>query len=295
MARAVRAADGGAERGPDDAPAGTIGPMPARIPRVTKTEAIVLRHRRLGDADRIVTLLTPGRGKIDVVAKGALRARSRMAGHLEPLTRTEVVLAHGRSMDIVTQAHTLDAFVTLRADLDRLSSAMYLVEVADRLTFEDVDAGVAYGLLHVALTRLSRGDGLQLTTRVFELALLDASGFRPEWGQCVACGDAVPADRAAWSATAGGVVCERCRGGAGGAAPIDARVLRVLRAYQSLPYEEAARIRLDAELAARLEQVMHEVMHHVVERELKSARFVAAARRAGASAATIADAAGERG
>ena len=61
--------------------------MTSRVPRVTKSDAIVLRHRRLGDADRIVTLITPLRGKLDVVAKGALRVRSKLAGHLEPLSQ----------------------------------------------------------------------------------------------------------------------------------------------------------------------------------------------------------------
>jgi DNA repair protein RecO (recombination protein O) len=254
--------------------------MPGRIPRVTKTEAIVLRHRRLGDADRIVTLLTIGRGKVDVVARGALRARSRMAGHLEPLTRVEVVLAHGRSMDIVTQAQSLDAFLPLHADLDRLSTAMYLVEITDRLTFEEADLHSVYALLHAALVRLARGDGLQLVARTFELALLEATGFRPEWSECLSCGNPVAADEAAWSAVAGGVFCANCRAGHPDVRAIDSRVLRVLRAFQSLPYEEAARVRLDPELAGRIEHTMHELMQAVTEREIKSAQFVAVARRA---------------
>ena len=69
--------------------------MPARVPRVTRTEAVVIRHRRFGEADRIVTLLTPARGKLDAIAKGALRPRSKLAGHLEPMTHAEVLLAHG--------------------------------------------------------------------------------------------------------------------------------------------------------------------------------------------------------
>ena len=88
--------------------------MPGRPPRVTKTEAIVLRYRRLGEADRIVSLLTPHRGKLDVVARGVLRSRSKLAGHLEPGTRLEVALAAGRSMDIVTQAQGLDSFAAMR-------------------------------------------------------------------------------------------------------------------------------------------------------------------------------------
>ena len=169
--------------------------VPSRVPRVTRTEAIVLSHRRLGEADRIVTLLTPLRGKVDAVAKGALRPRSKLAGHLEPLTRVDVLLAHGRTLDVVTQAQMRDGFPALHADLDRLSMAMYLLELTDRLTIDRAgDDGRGqqplYELLHASLVRIARGDGLHLAARSFELALLELSGFRPEWRICVGCGSA---------------------------------------------------------------------------------------------------------
>lgn len=254
--------------------------MTGRAPRVTKTEAIVLRYRRLGEADRIVTLLTPHRGKIDVVAKGVLRSRSRLAGHLEPMTLLEVVLAHGRSMDVITQAQALESWRPVHEDLDRLSAGMYLLELADRLTVEHAEAEPVYRLLHVALVRLARGDGQQVVTRTFELGLLDVTGFRPELSVCLGCGQPVGADRASWSAVEGGVYCAACAAKREDVFVIDATVLRVLRAFQSRPYEEAGRIRLSDDLAARLEGVMHSVMHAVAERELRSARFVSAARRA---------------
>lgn len=254
--------------------------MPGRIPRVVHTLALVLRHRRLGEADRIVTLLTPGRGKVDVVAKGLLRARSRLAGHLEPLTLVELVLAHGRSLDVVTQAQTVEAFAAIHADLDRLSAALYLLELADRFTVEHAEAEGVYDLLHAALVRLARGDGQQVVARTFELALLDATGFRPELARCLRCAAAVSADAAWWAPLEGGVLCAGCASGTAGAQPIDAGALRVLRAFQAQPYEEAGRIRLTDELAARMEQAMHALTRAVAERELKSAQFVSAARRA---------------
>ena len=254
--------------------------MPGRIPRVLRTPAIVLRHRRLGEADRIVTLLTPGRGKIDVIAKGVLRSRSRMAGHLEPLTLVELVLAHGRSMDVVTQAQTIDAFSAIHTDLDRLSAGMYLLELADRITVEHAEAEGLHDLLHAALVRLARGDGQQVVQRTFELALLDATGFRPELSDCLRCSQPVAAESAWWIPVEGGVVCASCARTYSDSQPIDATALRVLRAFQSVPYEEAGRIRLTDELAARMEQAMHALMRAVVERDLKSAQFVSAARRA---------------
>ncbi len=254
--------------------------MPGRIPRVTHTAAIVLRYRRLGEADRIITLLTPTRGKIDVIAKGVLRSKSRMGGHLEPLTLVEVVLAHGRTMDVVTQAQTIEAFPDVHANLDRLSAAMYLLELADRITIEHADAEGLHDLLHTALVRLARGDGQQVVQRTFELALLEATGFRPELTTCLRCSEPVAAEEAWWAPVEGGVLCASCARTDGGAQPIDATALRVLRAFQSQPYEDAGRIRLSDELAARMEQAMHALMRAVVERDLKSAQFVSAARRA---------------
>jgi DNA repair protein RecO (recombination protein O) len=257
--------------------------MTSRVPRVTKSEAIVLRHRRLGDADRIVTLITPVRGKLDVVAKGALRIRSKLAGHVEPLTHLEVVLAHGRSMDIVTQAQTRESFGGIRGDLERLASAMYFLELVDRLTVEHDGSHGVFKLLLDALTALDRGDGANFVARTFELRLLELVGFRPELQQCVSCGRALGADEALWSALGGGVLGRECVGPDEEARPVDATTLRVLRAFQQQPYEEAARIRLDDQLAARLEALMHTLMQASSERELKSAQFVAAARRAGSA------------
>ena len=202
-----------------------------------------------------------------------------MAGHLEPLTLTEVVLAHGRSMDIVTQAQTIEPFAGLQRDLELLSTAMYMLELADRFTVEHADALDLYELLEASLRRLARGDGVQLVTRRFELGLLESTGFRPELDNCLETGEPVPADEAHWSPRGGGVVSAAGRASHASAYPIDARVLRVLRAFQTLPYEEAGRIRIDPELAGRLEQVMHEFVRAQSERELKSAAFVSESRR----------------
>ena len=252
--------------------------MPARVPRVTKTEAVVLKRRRFGDSDRIVTLLTPARGKLDAVAKGTLRPRSKLAGHLEPMTHVEVLLAHGRTLGIVTQAQTIEPFAAMRDDLERLSAGLYLLELADRFTVEEAEADAAYVLLLTALLRLLRGDGQQLVVRSFELALLEATGFRPEWQRCAACRSDVTADGLVWSPLAGGLLCGRCRESHPEAEPIAVPVVKVLRLIQDAPYEEAARVRLNERVAAGMEGVMHDLVRAMAERDLGSARFLAAVR-----------------
>ena len=130
-------------------------------PRSFNAEAIVLRHRDGGEADRLVTLYTRQRGKIRSVAKGARKVRSRKAGHLQPLTRITIQLARARGPYIITQVETLDAYLPLRDNLTLTGNASYLVELLDRFTYEEEETNTAiFRLLSDSLTRLSRGDDI---------------------------------------------------------------------------------------------------------------------------------------
>ena len=148
-------------------------------PRVYKTEAIVLRQRKLGEADKIVTLYTSHQGKLDAVAKGVRRTKSRLAGHLEPLTLGAYLLAEGRELDIVTQADTVEAFPALRDDLERLSRGLYCAELVERLTPERSEANPVFRLLAETLGYLNSAPEYELVARRFELRLLGELGYRP--------------------------------------------------------------------------------------------------------------------
>src|SRR5438270_4287523 len=121
--------------------------MPGRMPRVYRTEAVVLRQRRLGEADRIVTFFSPQLGKIDAVAKGVRKQTSRKAGHLEPLSWTSLLLATGQNLDIITQSETVESFLPLREDLQRLARGLYVCELVDRATPERLEQFPIFQLL----------------------------------------------------------------------------------------------------------------------------------------------------
>ena len=105
-------------------------------PRVYKTEAIVLKRRAQGEADSIFTLYTPNLGKIRVVARGVRKPKSKLGGHLEPLTRSALVLAKGQNLDIITQVQTIEPFLPLRDDLWRTGCALYAAELVDQFCAE---------------------------------------------------------------------------------------------------------------------------------------------------------------
>lgn len=249
--------------------------MPA--PHVYRTEAVVLRQRRLGDADKICVLFTPQRGRVEAVAKGVRRTTSRLAGHVEPLTRSRLLLAVGRSLDIITQAETLDAYPALHDDVDRLSHALYVAELVDRFTDVAPDIGGLYRLLVATLERIQVSPNLDLAVRWFELRLLGDEGYQPELGRCVHCRAQVEADGNAFSARAGGVLCPTCRQAVVGR-PLSAGAFKLLRFMQSASYEETARVRLDAALSRELETHLRDAVQVALDQEVKATSFVDAVR-----------------
>ena len=161
--------------------------MPSRE-RSIRVEAVVLRHSDWGEADRLVGLFTRQLGKIRAIAKGVRKMRSRKAGHLEPFTRTSLLLARGRDMFIITQAETIQAHTPLREDLLLVGYTSYVIELLDRFTYEEGENRALYRLLVDTLGRLSTEPDPILAVRYYEIRLLDLLGFRPQLFTCAHCG-----------------------------------------------------------------------------------------------------------
>jgi DNA repair protein RecO (recombination protein O) len=244
-------------------------------PRVYKTPAIVLRQRKLGDADKILTLYTANLGKIEAVAKGVRKTRSRLAGHVEPLTQATFMLAKGKSLDIVTQVDTLESFQLVRDDLDRLSRALYAAELIDRFTEPHEEQFVLYRLLIDTLRRIATRPDIDTPVRFFEMALLNILGYRPELEECVACRRRLEPAVNYWSAAAGGVVCGECRPGAeSDMRRLSVNALKMLRLLLHGRFEDVARVSVSPELADELERSMRDYVRWVLERDVRSSAFI---------------------
>src|SRR5688572_27559635 len=118
-----------------------------RPQRIYSTEVVVLRTRRLGEADSILTLLSADRGKFDAVARGVRKLTSRKAGHIEPLTHSRLLLAHGSNLDVITQAEAVQCFLPVREDLRTIGAGLYAAELIDRFTVEREECYPLFRLL----------------------------------------------------------------------------------------------------------------------------------------------------
>lgn len=247
--------------------------------RTYRTEAIVLRRRDFGEADRLLTLYARDRGKIRVVAKGARKPQSRKTGHVELFMRTRFLIAEARNLDIITQAEMVEAYPALREDLVRTTYASYAVELLDRFTPEEDRNPHLYDLLAEALRWFAATGQPLLAARFYELHLLQLAGFRPQLFQCVGCGQPIAEQDQRFSAELGGLLCPGCEAADRRAQPISAAAVKVLRYLQSRSWETVHQLQLRRDLHTELEQVMYYYITYLLERDLKSAEFLRRLRR----------------
>jgi DNA repair protein RecO (recombination protein O) len=245
-------------------------------------EAIVLRHADFGEADRLLTIYTRQLGKTRVIVKGARKVTSRKAGHLEPLTHVRLQLSKGRDLAIVTQADTIEAHVPLRENLVLTSRASYVIELLDRLTYDEGgDSSVIFQLLTDTLRRLSAGADPWLAIRYYEMRLLDSLGFRPQLFECAHCGRQILPEEQFFSNAAGGVICPTSARGEGlkqsertNLKSISVEALKYLRHFQRSAYTEAARAKPTPEVQQEAEGLMQGYFTYLLERELKTPGFL---------------------
>lgn len=245
--------------------------------RTFRTPALILKRRDLGEADRLLTLLTPEHGKCDVVAKGARKPESAKSGHVELFTRIDAFIAKGRELDTLAQAEVQAPYLGLREELERGAYAAYVTELLDRFSYESEDhATPLFNLLDETYARLCLDADLRRVVRWYELRLLDAVGFRPELGECVITHELLLPEDQFFSYADGGVISPE---GAKHSSPhfrvpLAKNTLKLLRHLQRSSYKQVSQLNIDATLHRDTERVMLGYLRYLLESKLQSIDFI---------------------
>lgn len=238
-----------------------------------RDDAVVLHTHDLGEADRIITMLTRGRGRVAAVAKGVRRTTSRFGARLEPFTVVDLQCYEGRSLDTVTQAVTLAPYgAWLARDYHRYTAGAVILETAERLS-APTPSPALYRLTVAAIGSLARGEHDPVATAdAYLLRALALSGWAPSFGDCARCGR--PGPHHLFASSAGGIVCEACA--PRGSLEVDRRTLGTLAGLLSGVWTLVdGTVPEDGRARRRAHEIVAGYTQHHLERRVRSLPHVA--------------------
>lgn len=245
--------------------------------RDLKLLAVVLRTVDHGEADRVVTLLARGHGKLAAFARAARASRRRFGGALEPGTLVHAELSGQGGGDRLLRLDSVSperAFHAIRGDLARIACASYALELSRELTRDHEPHDDLFDLLVDYLGRLDAGPARPATLRAFELAALAAAGFQPRLDACARCAGALPAAEVTFAPADGGLLCGRCASLAGpGRLQVSPAGLEALRHLQAggLAAGEAP---LEAAAGREAREALDRFLAHTLGHRLQARRFL---------------------
>lgn len=242
--------------------------------RVQKVEAVIISHRNYGEADRILRVFTPELGKVTILAKGVRKSGSRKGPHIEPFSHSSLVLAKGQSFWILTQADTIDLFPQIAGSLYRTGLTAYILELADRLTVDDLPDSSFYRLLIDSIKQIDLSNDPFVPACYYELQILQSTGFKPELFHCVNCGREIIQQDQYFSITLGGVVCPVCDHFQQNLLPASQEVLKYLRYFQRSSFTKIASLSLSSENKKEMRKILDPYVASITERKLNSPQFI---------------------
>ncbi len=232
---------------------------------------MVLRKLDYGEADRIYTLLTREHGKLGAIARGVRRTQSKLAPALELFGRIDVLLAHGRNLEVVAQAVRLPG-PRLEADPEHTAHAALIAELAERVCEDRHPVEGVFELTALALEELAREPDPRRASAYFLTQALELLGYAPQLSSCASCERPLQPRPAAFSAGAGGVLCSDC---ADPGQPLTSlAALKVLRLMAAGEIGLYRRLKLEPGLLDEIEEVLVAQLEHHLDRRLKSLEFL---------------------
>lgn len=237
-----------------------------------KDEGVVIRTRNLGEADRIITLFTRDRGKVEGVARGSRRTRSRLLGGTQLFTLGRYLIYGGKSLDTISQAEIKRSFARLREELVLMTYASYIAELVDLAVEPGEPSEALFQLIVDALGHLESGTDPDLVLRWVDLRLMAVLGYRPELDVCVSCGE-VPQE-ARFSFREGGLLCSACAGADASAVPVRRSTVEFVRRLLVTGADRLNVLRPSASELERMERVTRPFVDFRLPRPLKTVAFL---------------------
>lgn len=239
-----------------------------------RSEGIILRSRPLGEADKILTMLTRDKGKVEVIARGARRPRSRLVGAAQPFSYLKVLVFTGKSLAQLSQAEIIRSFIAIRDNLVKTAYASYWMEILDHLLPLEEENLELFLFTLAGLTVLEKCENPVLLSRAFELRVLQYLGYTPQLAVCACCGEAPGDSPGGFSPAAGGVVCPACKTEAQNPLPLSKEGLAYMNRLLAADIRTVVNWELSSCRQREIEGALAAFLEYRMEKPLKSLAFL---------------------
>ena len=241
---------------------------------VIKTKGIVIKRVNLGEADKIITLLTKDRGKIRVIAKGVRKPKAKLAGFLDLFHYNECLIAEGRNLDIITGVSTIENWHGINQSLQQVALAYYMAETIDKLIEETQEIGDIFDLIYFSFDTLNQNKiNLNILKSFFEVNIVGALGYKPELERCIECNEVIQKD--AWFSFAlGGVLDANHKNSDLSSLPLSLSDIKNLKEMYLNDINDLKSINWVGEISPQFSKVSNGFLNYIVDRNIKSQEFL---------------------
>ncbi len=243
-----------------------------------RVKGIVINRFNVHEADRIITIFTRERGLIEARAKSVRKVQAKLKGALELFMLSEIELAEGRSIDVITGAQVIEPFAKFRQNLSDTSVAFYLSEALIGLLSEGEPNQEVFNLFLETLEELDRPNPRDRKREIllahFLIKLLSYTGFRPELYSCLKCNKRISKDNNFFDLSAGGLICSDCQTDSSNQAEISDQAIIILRLLYRDGIEISQKIKAREKYLVEIKEILHHFLEYILEREVKSNRFI---------------------
>lgn len=236
-----------------------------------KVQGVVIRSRNINESDKIITLFSDKLGKIDIVANGCRKPKSRFMASSQMFCYGEYVISMGKNLHTLRECNIIESFQKIILNLDTLAYGSYFLELIDNLIERDMKNVHILALTLKTLYILLHGEvSLPLLRVIFDFKAISLAGYMPQVFRCVSCRDS--SGPFVFSAPSGGILCSKCNNKQ--EIPLNKKELKFLQEIKNIKLDELQKINVDIETLTSVQNIITFYIRNYIEREFKSLQLL---------------------
>lgn len=241
-----------------------------------KAKGIIIKSIKLNEADKIIAIYSDSGRKINGVAKGLRKTKSRFGSRLEQFNYVQLLLYRGRNLDTITQVEIISPFLGIRKDLDKIAYASAMLDLVDKVAQEgEQGESQSFYLLLKSFDVLDKAErNFKLLLVAFDIKFMAISGYLPKLDSCVVCEKEISSEKVTFSSQWGGVVCEKCVSADHMTFPTSAEAIAVLARILNSEMEKIAGFKIDDNLLNEISKLTEQYLEYYLQTKLKSRDYL---------------------